>query len=269
MNQTTTLADAAELIRPLAKAAKEEAIRTIGDDTMLSFVAGIRAGRPVVRITATELTDGKRLLSLASGVATYFSPDIVALAQDTFSATTQLNPMTGKDWGPNEMGIVAHEHHGIERGFVYEQITVMSANRADDHLVRMMPFIRGHRKIVWRTLASVFDRPESELSEEDLYFGGFVPEELRKIMNQKTFDQALLSTNKEWFSELIPELEAANAMEPGKRQDSMDMAAAIHCFRHIGDARIDLIADEGSERQELLLRIRSHLRLPIGVVSSL
>lgn len=103
-------------------------------------VLGYRGNEPVVLMISQDV-DRNQGLNAVRLAAMGFGCDAVALTTDSWHAKTMTNPVTGKDWGPGEMQIVADEHNGIERGWISEDLMTNVVNRAGDQAFGLDSFV--------------------------------------------------------------------------------------------------------------------------------
>lgn len=90
------------------------------------------------------------------------------------------NPLTGKEWGKNEMQDVADNHGGIEKGWVSEAICLSAVNRAGDVALATLKYhYVGGRYLSWEDPIQNFDTGNGDGQA----LGGFVFDEMRRFMN--------------------------------------------------------------------------------------
>lgn len=72
------------------------------------------------------------------------TPEEVAEAQ-----RRSVNPMTGKEWRQGELSDAAKNHGGIEKGWVWEAVSISCANRAGDVVMTQLPYRYAAGHVVW------------------------------------------------------------------------------------------------------------------------
>lgn len=94
-------------------------------------IQGWRGLAPVVVMFPVDV-DRDQALRAAFICATGFGCDTIAMTTDAWTAASDTNPVTGKDWRQGEMQDVVHNHQGIEKGWIKESLTTQAVNRAGD-----------------------------------------------------------------------------------------------------------------------------------------
>lgn len=96
--------------------------------------------------------DGGTIQRIAQLCAEGFRADEILLVIDTYLATGHgtINPITGREYGPDEMADVAVNHDGLAKGWVTECLTVLAVSREGTQTGWSLPYFReADRTVTW------------------------------------------------------------------------------------------------------------------------
>lgn len=148
-------------------------------------------------VAVTIAPDRDEMLNIALKLRVGFDAAALVMSFDSYHATEQINPDTGQEWGPNEMGEYA-QRHGVGP-VVQEALNVMVA-RPDRIWTVLMPYRRTRRKIRWLrpdecgksaemvATPTPDDRDGTEGRDGQPVIGGSVGTVLRRIMATEALD---------------------------------------------------------------------------------
>ena len=232
-----------DIANELLSAAKDEKTARVarplnGSTDLETIVEAYRGHEPIARLTMNP--DRDLMLRLAQWCAVGLSADVVALRSEGWTRVSDLNPVTGRDWEPGEMGQVATEHDGLAKGWVSEGLIISVHNRADDQLTIHQPYVIEGRTVSFGAPWSVTDAD------------GYVTDVMAAAMREPTQLEQLAVT---------PELQDLPA---DRLLLASDMGAVTGLTRFAPAARVQFYAKPGTARhQELRSRFdRSDILVP-------
>lgn len=150
-----------------ATAVKEYVCRR-GPRDLLACIEAYR-GNELVAVTVPERHDRDLILAAFRACAVGFDADALTVVFETYVASLQhegeldmddpeavaavaksmVNPLTGRQWGPGEMGDAVKNHGAIEKGWVSEAVSISCANRAGDVTLLQLPYRYSGKHLVW------------------------------------------------------------------------------------------------------------------------
>lgn len=186
----TTLAEAMDRACYAARGVKTDAVRERDrggpEGTDISSSILVFRGGHMVALVMPEHIDRDLMLAGVDMCAFGFSADVIAVVQEAYFALGPegplgMNPLTGKPWQNGEMGDVAENHQGRERGWVTDTLLVFAANRAGDVGLRTLPYRVAGADLEW------LEDPSA--GKDDALVSGYIPEFVREVMAKPTLMQ--------------------------------------------------------------------------------
>lgn len=141
-----------------------DAVVAKGED-FAPMIAVIRGGRMVAQIIPGD-GDGGTIAKTARVAAAAFGADELVLISDSFMASGQsmVNPVTGKEWQHGDMEDLVTNHHGLERGFVVEAITVFHTGYDVAARLVSLPYRRlGQGRVEWLSPTDLQDGRDAQV----------------------------------------------------------------------------------------------------------
>lgn len=187
--QLETLID---LMSGIARENKELTCRD-GRSDMITLLMGYR-GDACAGYAFISKPDRSRINEAARLMAFGFEVDSMAVASEGYAPGIDpdtgepytKNPVDGQPWAysgnQGSMQTVVEEHDGLAKGYVYECIMLMFANRAGDFRLRHLPYVwdEATQRVDWQFREGTHFLPERD--DQVLYQGLFF-ENMTAAMN--------------------------------------------------------------------------------------
>lgn len=248
----------------MAKGLKDDEVRDYHGDNRMELsinpvIQGWRGASPVIVMTPMDV-DRDQALRAAWICAQGFGCDAIAMSTDAWSAKgargkADINPVTGKRWGRNEMQDVVLNHEGIEKGWIVEGLMTYAVNRAGDVAGRTTNYLTTKRTSALGIPSWSIEWGENWASgpggQQGMRTEGLIVSELVRYMNMRTTGQFVASLGLTGRDFDLDDVEA---------QAHAD-AAIVKTLRIAGFEGALMLMSDDDRRQRVLDESLGHLRL--------
>jgi hypothetical protein len=150
--------------------------------------AVIHRGEHPIAVVTMPLHERDTILLTASFCASAFAADSIGIVFETYQGVhdpldphrCEINPLTGKTWGPGEMDDAAKNHEGIAKGWLNECVSMAVADRAGDFAMTARPFSYTEGRLVW------LESENWSTTDGNTVSTGIMPRAMRHFMTHQT-----------------------------------------------------------------------------------
>jgi hypothetical protein len=179
----------------LMKARKLDVVRTAGVSGHFDLPFTIDCYRRGTHVALLIFGQPRSdLTELGADIAiTGYAADRVVASYESYTTSTVINPTTGQEWGPNEMGELFDA--GTHPDVVFEALHVISVPREGAATAANARYVRKRHRLTWLP-------PSGELTD----VGGQIFEGLRQSLDRPTVNTVMHEQHPDvWAAEQFPE----------------------------------------------------------------